>query len=136
MHRWWCIDGGCSTLELLGDIEGADALVIVDAIAAGKAPGTVVRLEGDDIPAVFVNKMSPHQNGIADMLATMKLLGRVPGKVVAIGMQPERIELDLELSGVVAEKMPVLRAMVIQEVEAMAGAGAGAGERVGAGASR
>ena len=73
------IDGGTSTHELLGDLEDLDLLVIVDAVATGGAPGSLVRLEGDRIPSAFSNKLSPHQHGINDLLATLTLLGRAPG---------------------------------------------------------
>ena len=68
------IDGGCSTHELLADLENVDLLIIVDAVSTGAAPGTVVRLEGDAIPSAFSNKMSPHQHGINDLLATSRIV--------------------------------------------------------------
>ncbi|TMQ14092.1 MAG: hydrogenase maturation protease [Deltaproteobacteria bacterium] len=40
------IDGGTSTHELLGDLEDLDLLVIIDAVASGGAPGSLVRAPG------------------------------------------------------------------------------------------
>ncbi|HEX8107341.1 MAG TPA: hydrogenase maturation protease, partial [Kofleriaceae bacterium] len=70
------IDGGTSTHELLGELEDLDLLVIVDAVASGGAPGSLVRLEGDRIPSAFSNRLSPHQHGINDLLATLRLIDR------------------------------------------------------------
>jgi len=110
------IDGGTSTHELLGGLEDLDLLVIIDAVASGGAPGSLVRLEGDRIPSAFSNKLSPHQHGINDLLATLSLISRAPGRVVVHGVVPARIALDLALSPEVAAVLPELAARVVAEV--------------------
>lgn len=110
------IDGGTSTHELLEDLENLDVLLIVDAVASGAAPGTVVRFEGHDIPASFSNKLSPHQHGINDLLATLRLLDRSPGKVILYGVEPARLELSMELSPLVASVVPTVVARVVEEI--------------------
>ncbi|MBK9031314.1 MAG: hydrogenase maturation protease [Myxococcales bacterium] len=112
------IDGGTSTHELLEDLEDLDLLVIVDAIAGAGAPGTLVRLEGERIPAAFSNKLSPHQHGINDLLANLQLLGRSPARVVVHGATPARIALGLELSPEIEAVLPALAARVVAEVVA------------------
>jgi hydrogenase maturation protease len=110
------VDGGTSTHELLEDLEDLDLLVIVDAVAAGGPPGRIVRLEGDGIPSAFSNKLSPHQHGINDLLATLKLLGRAPGRVVLLGVEPAVLALGDVLSPVVAAAVDELCARVAAEV--------------------
>jgi hydrogenase maturation protease len=110
------IDGGTSSHELLGDLEDLDLLVIVDAVATGGAPGSLVRLAGDQIPSAFSNKLSPHQLGINDLLATLRLVGRAPRRVVLFGVTPARIELGMELSAEVEAALPALEACVVVEV--------------------
>ncbi len=117
------IDGGTSTHELLGDLEDLDLLVIVDAVASGGAPGSLVRLEGDRIPSAFSNQLSPHQHGINDLLATLQLIGRAPGRVVVLGVTPARIELGMELSVPVAAALPALCDRVVAELCATAADG-------------
>jgi hydrogenase maturation protease len=114
-----CIDGGTSTHELLEDLENLGALLILDAVASGQPAGTLVRLEGDAIPSAFSNKMSPHQHGINDLLATLKLLGREPGCVVLIGVEPAIMKLSMELSPLVAGVMPEMIALVSKEVASL-----------------
>ena len=80
------IDGGTPTRELLGELEHLDLLVIVDAVVAPGPPATVVRLEDDHIPAAFSNKLSPHQHGINDLLANLRLLGRAPRRLEKAGL--------------------------------------------------
>ena len=111
------VDGGTSTNELLGDLEDLDHLIVIDALSAGLAPASLLRLEGDAVPAAFTTKLSPHQVGIADLLATLKLLGREPRHVVLYGVEPKRLTLDLALSPEVTQRMPELCAQVVQELE-------------------
>jgi len=112
------IDGGTSTHELMDDLQNLDMLVIVDAAATGKEPGTIVRLEDSSIPAAFSNKMSPHQHGINDLLAALTFLGRSPARLVLFGVEPHTMELGMELSSVVGAKMPELCELVAREVGA------------------
>lgn len=111
-----CIDGGTSTHELLDSLDRLELLVIVDAIASSAAPGTIVRLEGREIPSAFSNKLSPHQHGINDLLATLKLIGSAPARVVLFGVVPERIGLGMELSPVVLAALPELCSFIVSEV--------------------
>jgi len=111
-----CVDGGTSTQELLGDLENLDELIIVDAVEAGIEPAGLVRVEDDEVPAVFTTKLSPHQVGIPDLLAMLKFVGRAPKHVVLFGVEPVRLELDLEMSARVAARVPELCACVADEL--------------------
>jgi hydrogenase maturation protease len=112
------LDGGTSTHELLADLENLDLLVIVDAVATGDAPGTLVRLEAAAIPSAFSNTLSPHQHGINDLLATLRFLGRAPRRTVLLGVTPATIALGLDLSPELAAALPELAARVVTEVGA------------------
>lgn len=110
------VDGGTSTHELLGDLEDLDHLIVVDAVRAGKTPGSLVRLEGAAVPSAFTQKLSPHQTGISDLLATLTFIGRAPKQVVLWGVEPARLELDLTLSSEVTATMPALERGVLEEL--------------------
>jgi hydrogenase maturation protease len=114
-----CVDGGTSTSELLADVEDLDVLIIVDAVATGEAPATLVRLEGDEVPAAFTTRLSPHQTGISDLLATLRFVGRAPRRVILLGVEPARLSLDLALSPRVAARLPELCARVVAELAAI-----------------
>ncbi|MBI4985946.1 MAG: HyaD/HybD family hydrogenase maturation endopeptidase [Rhodocyclales bacterium] len=102
------IDGGTSGMELLDDLSGLDLLVVLDTIVAGKVPGTVISLAGDEIPVFFRKKLSPHQIGLSDVLASLELLGALPAETLVFGVQPVSLELGMEMSPVVAERVPEL----------------------------
>ena len=102
------IDGGTAGMELLDDLSDVDFLVVLDTIMAGKPPGTIVQLAGDQVPVFFRKKLSPHQIGLADVLASLELIGHLPKDVVVIGVQPVTLELGTDLSPVVADRIPEL----------------------------
>lgn len=114
-----CVDGGTSTHELLGDLEDLDHLIVLDAVSAGLAPGAMIRLEGAEVPSAFTTKLSPHQVGIADLLATLTFIGRAPKHVVLFGVEPVRLTLDMSLSEVVAARVPELCARVVDELSSL-----------------
>lgn len=111
-----CVDGGTSTQELLGDLEDLDHLIVLDAVSSGSAPATMIRLEGTDVPAQFTTKLSPHQIGIADLLAMLTFTGHAPKRVLLLGVEPEILKLGMELSPKVAARVPELCAQVIEEL--------------------
>jgi hydrogenase maturation protease len=82
----------------------------------GEEPGTLVRLEGDEVPSFLSVKMSPHQIGIPDMLFAAKLRDLYPRNVVLWGVQPGSLEVGLELSPPVAVKVDLLMRKVLQEL--------------------
>ncbi|MBI4742217.1 MAG: HyaD/HybD family hydrogenase maturation endopeptidase [Betaproteobacteria bacterium] len=110
------IDGGTCGMEMLEDLEDLDALVMVDAIRGGEAPGTLIRLVGDAVPVFFKTKLSPHQIGLSDVLATLELVGKAPKTTAILGVQPVSLALGMELTPEVEEKMPELMRMVVDEL--------------------
>jgi hydrogenase maturation protease len=91
-------DGGTWGMALLPLIETADRVILLDAIAAGKEPGEVVVLERDGLPIYLSRKLSPHQVDMKDVLAVAELRGTLPLETVAIGVQPESVEMRIGLS--------------------------------------
>jgi hydrogenase maturation protease len=102
------LDGGTWVMNLLPQIEEAERLLLLDAIKGGHPPGTVVELVGDAIPRLFATKLSPHQIDLREVLALAEWRGTLPGRTVALGVQPERVELATELSQPVAHALPAL----------------------------
>ncbi|WJZ01887.1 HyaD/HybD family hydrogenase maturation endopeptidase [Corynebacterium freiburgense] len=99
------IDGGTNGMELLPIVQDAEDLIVLDAVA-GDTPGTVVVLEGDQVPRLLQSKLSPHQVGLLDLLATAKLLGHEPRRVAVVGIVPESAELHVGLSESVIQALP------------------------------
>ena len=96
------VDGGTWGMNLLPLIESANRVMILDAIDRGLSPGTAITLERDEIPRYFAIKLSPHQLDLREVLAVAELRGTLPSETIALGLQPERVELSLALSAPVA----------------------------------
>ncbi len=110
------LDGGTSGIELLSYISGKDYLIIIDAIKSGKQPGTVLRVEGEDVPAQFLTRISPHQLGISDLLAAATLTDEIPKKLVLFGIEPKEIVMVIGLSDEVRASMAHLVGVVVDEL--------------------
>ena len=111
------VDGGTAGLDLLPFIEGRDRVLFVDAVDFGKEPGFVGELMNDDIPAFFgKDKGSLHHLGLADVLATARLLNILPEEICLIGIQPQSIEMGLELTEVLQGKFDLLVALIIDKL--------------------
>jgi len=102
------LDGGTAGMSLLEHIRNRDHLIVVDAVKTGQAPGTVITLSGEEVPAFFQSRVSPHQMGLADMLAALDLMGEKPADVTVIGVEPQNLDVGLELSDLVSTRMDEL----------------------------
>lgn len=119
------LDGGTSAMELLDDLANCDLLIIADCVRAGKAPGSLLRLKDEEIPALFRTKLSPHQVGLPDVLATLVITHEAPTHTVLLGVEPESLATHMGLTDTVATTLPHL-------VDAIAGEIAAAGLPVAA----
>lgn len=112
------VDGGTLGLDLLPRLEGVERLIVVDAVETGKAPGSCVRLAGEELPIALETKVSPHQMGLKDLLSVAELLGHAPREMVLIGVQPGSIEMDTALTAEVEVKVEEMMRMVLDELDA------------------
>jgi hydrogenase maturation protease len=109
------VDGGTWGMQLLPDIEDAERLLVLDAIHEGMPPGTVVRLEKEELPRLLYQKVSPHQIDLREVFAVLELKGTFPPAAVALGVEPEVVEMQDGLSPAVEDALPELvRAAVAQ----------------------
>lgn len=114
------VDGGTWGMNLLPLIEIAERVILVDAIRHGVAPGTLTVLERNELPRYFSLKLSPHQIDLREVLALAELRGALPDQLVAIGIEPLRVEseMEMELSPVVRAAMRKVVDLVVDRLEA------------------
>lgn len=110
------IEGATDGMKLLEPVEEADYLIIIDAINAGRQGGELITIRNDEIPRYFGIKMSVHQVGFQEVLFAANLQERLPEEMVMFGIQPESLELGVELSDIVKAKLPELVAKVVEQV--------------------
>jgi len=110
------LDGGTTGMGLLDDIAGRDCLLVLDAVQTGEPPGTLVEMRGDRVPVYFGIRVTPHQLGLADVLATLELSGERPREVTVLGLVPASLEMSLELSPLIGERLNLLVQAAVSEL--------------------
>ncbi|WML40263.1 HyaD/HybD family hydrogenase maturation endopeptidase [Neobacillus sp. OS1-2] len=110
------IEGLTDGMKLLGPVEDAENLIIIDAINAGKEGGTIIKLEAEEIPAYFGIKMSVHQLGFQEVLLAAKMRERYPKEIIMFGMQPSSLQLGIGLTETNQSKLEELATVVVNHV--------------------
>jgi len=114
------LDGGTQGLWLMSTLQLVDRLIVVDAVLGGGEPGTIYRLERDDLPNGLRAKQSAHDSDLVEALNLCSLLDSGPRTVTVIGIEPADIQpFSLELTERISEKIDELVMRVIAELTSM-----------------
>jgi hydrogenase maturation protease len=101
------VDGGVLGIHLLGVLSEAQHLIVVDAVKNKQAPGTLYRLEKEELPERILLKNSLHQTDFLETLTLCQAIDKVPQTTVVLG----------DLTPAVAARVDDMMARVIQELE-------------------
>ena len=116
-NRAELIDGGTDGLALLGTVEKARRLIVIDAIDGGFRPGTIKKLQDQEIRVLARGRISAHQLGFQEVLALAQMRGQFPQYLVLIGVQPQTMEWGTSLSVEVANVIPQVINMVNMQID-------------------
>ncbi len=105
---------------LLDLFEGADAVVVVDAVCSGAPPGTLVRHDAIASPVPAPAGPSSHGFGLAEAIEIGRALKRLPPVLVVHGVEAADVTPGAGLSPAVAAALPALVDAVRAEAGAMA----------------
>lgn len=111
------VEGGTDGFRLLNVITEADRLIVVDAVRGGAEPGSIYRFNIADVrncPSGF--KTSVHQIGILEVIDLSGLIGKTPNTTV-IGVEPKSLEMGMELSHEIKEKIPRIIELIFDELK-------------------
>ncbi len=111
------IDGGTLGLDLLPLIEGKDRLILIDAVDFKKEPGFIGVLEDEEIPSALFAKLSVHHIGLSDVLYASKLMGITPAKIRLIGIQPGSMDVGLDLTPCVSDRIKDVVEMTVKTLK-------------------
>ncbi|NLX18422.1 MAG: hydrogenase maturation protease [Desulfobulbus sp.] len=110
-----CVDGGTAGFELLGLLDNRDQVILIDALQDGREPGTVIKVEDEQVPRAFLVRTTPHQLGICDVLAAAQLTDTMPKRLTLYGIEPKQLNVGIGLSPEVEAGMEkTIRAVVDQ----------------------
>lgn len=110
------LDGGVAGFHLLGEMEGANRIVIIDATMDGKQPGTIERIR-PRFSSDYPRTLSAHDIGLKDLLDVMYISQKKNPDVtlftVSVAFLPE--SLSTELSEAVQNALHPLCEQVLAE---------------------
>jgi hydrogenase maturation protease len=93
------LDGGTQGLMLLGRVAGRSALLILDAVALGAAPGTVhVLRDAEALGLDSHHSRTAHEGNAGELLAAALLLGECPERFFVVGIEPANVEPGIGVS--------------------------------------
>lgn len=110
------VEGGTDGFRLLNVITEADRLIVIDAVKGGADPGFLYRFDINKVrncPSGF--KTSVHQIGILEVIDLSGLIGKTPHTTV-IGIEPKSLEIGMELSPEIKEKIPRIIELIFDEL--------------------
>jgi hydrogenase maturation protease len=113
------VEGGTDGFRLLNFITEADRLIVIDAVKTGAAPGSIYKFNIDEVkncPSGF--KTSVHQIGILEVINLSGLIGKTPHTTV-IGIEPQSLEMGMELSPEIKNKIPRIIELILDELKAI-----------------
>ena len=111
------LEGGTHFFGYEKELDGAEKLIIVDAVLGGAAPGTIYRFRIDELEDEAEDvKLSCHDAGLIEKLRLSQFAGFSPQQIVVIGVEPARIEWNTGLSSEIEEKIPEIIDAVMAEI--------------------
>ena len=106
-------------MALIDQISGRKHLLVLDAVQTGDPPGTLVNMSDQDVPVYFGLRVTPHQLGLSDVLASLKLTEEQPDEVTVLGLVPQSLEMSLDLSEQIGSRLEDLVEAVVDELESL-----------------
>jgi len=110
------LDGGTLGMELMRFIAGTEKLILVDAISGNQPPGAQYEFKNDQVKAYFKEKVSMHELGIQDVLAVLEVLEQPIEDIVVLGVQPESLDIGLDLTPLIAAQLASIEAKIIAQL--------------------
>ncbi|UCB47067.1 MAG: hydrogenase maturation protease [Spirochaetota bacterium] len=110
------IDAGTSFFNIVQDVESYDKLIIVDAVKGGGKPGTIYRFKLSDTETERLGSLTVHDIGVVQSLKLYSINHRIPEEIVFFGIEPSKIELSMEISGILEPAISRLVVKVIEEI--------------------
>jgi hydrogenase maturation protease len=104
-------------VELIEAWEGADAVVVADAVASGGEPGAVRRVDAgaEPLPAALAGA-STHALGLAEAVELGRALGRLPRRLVVYGIEAAGFETGAEPGAAIAAAAERVAAAAAEEL--------------------
>jgi hydrogenase maturation protease len=111
------VDIQTDALALVEHLDPDEPTVIIDAAQMGLAPGEVKAFRPDEaILRMTGDHLSAHGLGLAEAFALAERLGRMPRRLVIVGVEPARVAINHGLSAEVRAAVPRVIDIITAEV--------------------
>ena len=113
------LENSGSVSDLLAAWQGADWVILADAVAGGGRPGGIYRFPVHErpLPAELFPATSTHAWGVAQAVALGRVLQQLPPYLMVYGIEGENFGLGQDLSLAVAEAIPEVARRIKREIE-------------------
>jgi hydrogenase maturation protease len=108
-------------------LDGISHVLVLDCIDVGRAPGTIVWFESEDLSPCA--SRSVYRYGVADLLAQVGQTSRAPEQAIVLGIQPASTEVGACMSPEAEAAVPRLVDQAVVIVDAWLDGGLPAADR-------
>ena len=105
--------------RIISEWEGEDSVIVIDAVRTGSEPGTLHHIDVSSTEIAPRSRQSSHGNALADAIELSRALGRLPERLIVLGIEPSTTGLGDELSEVYRDALPVLVETALKEIRCM-----------------
>jgi len=110
-------DLGTPAIELPTHLSGFDTIIIVDAVSASAAPGSIRVYDKQQIlvhaPGL---RLSPHDPALRETLLMLDLTGEGPSEITLVGVVAELTDMGIGLSDAVTSALPAATEAIVAEL--------------------
>lgn len=114
------VDGGTSTLSMLGYFMDYKNIIVVDSLKGGLEAGTIYKIKPEEIANYKKKNLSIHDVQILDVVKMANLAGSFP-KVTIFGIEPSEIFFSLEMTDIIKDKIPNVVKLIKDEISCKGG---------------
>lgn len=100
-------------LSLIEEWSGQDLVIVIDAVQSGASAGSLHEIDATERPLPAIATLaSSHDMDLAHAIEIARQLGRLPRKLVIVGIEAARFDHGTGLSPQVAAAVPLAAALV------------------------
>jgi hydrogenase maturation protease len=107
---------GLALLDLLNNV---DAALLVDAVQSSHPPGTIHRLDEEELAAFTSDAKSAHGWGVAETLKLGSQLMKNRPRIRVVGITAKELKMVAEMSDAVRDAIPKVCEAIEEEVKAL-----------------
>jgi hydrogenase maturation protease len=92
------VDGGTQGLALIGYFLDRSAILVLDAVELGAAPGTIHVFRGSELEQLRARRAgTAHESSALELFETARLLGYECGEIAVVGIEPACLRTGMDL---------------------------------------